>query len=403
MEETKPAEHASEKNEDTMEMDEMESGDLWDMCFVLDKIKRPTQKGYDLPDDDSKVKKWKEIQKKRGELFEHLRSKEVGLRCVKKRSSDGESMFVLIAAPQERLEIQAETISLNMKLKEENGGSFHSFSVENKSMFVAEDESEGFFRSIQRIYLIDTILEGDPLFGGAGLKFNKLSEDGIVTRVFALPNEEKRKELVQIWANPKRMFKRQPLQLIRNYLGEEITLYFAWLGFYTQWLWYATVAGVIATPFWLVDRFTHSYPFASWATTIYAIFLSLWATFFLEYWKRFNNSLNYQWGMLEYKETESERPSFQGVVNLGVYYQGIWVPLEDDQSKYNFQLPPKRKYYPTKVRRAKVVFSMPLVATMGITVIVATFSVLAIRLYVQTTVYPLLGSIVGGALNASLF
>jgi len=386
------------KDEDEVEMEE-HAGTVWDFCFVMDNVTRPTNKGSDLSDDDRKVQKWKDLQNKRKELVANLKSSRVGLKVAKRRSSDGKLVFVLIAAPEERLEIQAETINMPMKLKEEYGGGFHSFSVENKSMFLAEDESEGFFRSMQRIHLIETILQGDPEFGGAGLKFFKLVQDGIITRCFALPNEEKRKELVDIWANPKKMFKKQPLQLVRNYFGEEITLYFAWLGFYTQWLWYASIAGFIATPFWLVDRFTHAYPFASWATTVYAIYLSLWATFFLEYWKRYNNSLNYQWGMLEYKESETERPNFTGELALGVYYQGIWVPLEDDQSKYNFQLPPKRKYYPTKIRRTKVVSSMPLIATMGVTVIVATFAVLALRLFVQS-INSLLGSLVGGALNA---
>jgi hypothetical protein len=372
---------------------------VWDFCFVMDHITRPTHKGTDLPDDDHKVQKWKDLQTKRKEIVANLKSNRVGLKVGKRRSKDGTLAFILIAAPQERLEIQAETINLPMKLKEEYGGGFHAFSVENKTMFLAEDESEGFFRSMQRIYLIETILQGDPVYGGAGLKFYKMIHDGVITRWFPLPNEEKRKELVEIWANPKKVFKRQPLQLVRNYLGEEITLYFAWLGFYTQWLWYASIAGFITTPFWLVDRLTHAYPFASWATTIYAIYLSLWATFFLEYWKRYNNSLNYQWGMLDYKELETERADFKGETALGVYYQGTWVPLEDDQSKYNFQLPPKRKYYPTKIRRAKIVLSLPLVATMIITVVVATFAVLALRLFVQR-INSLLGSIVGGALNA---
>ena len=47
------------------------------------------------------------------------------------------------------------------------------------------------------------------------------------------------------WANPKQWFKYQPLDLIRDYFGEKMSFYFAWLGFYTAWLLIATVVGLI--------------------------------------------------------------------------------------------------------------------------------------------------------------
>jgi anoctamin-7 len=39
--------------------------------------------------------------------------------------------------------------------------------------------------------------------------------------------------------------KYQPLDAIRNYFGEQIAIYFAWLGFYTGWLIPVSVIGVL--------------------------------------------------------------------------------------------------------------------------------------------------------------
>jgi len=121
---------------------------------------------------------------------------------------------------------------------------------------------------------------------------------------------------------------------------------------------------------------------------------------FLEYWKRTNNTLNYTWGTTDYKEREVERPSFTGKLEQGVYYKGSWIPFEDGVAeKFEFELPPKRKYYPNKVRRSKVAAAFPLISTMIVSVVVASFAVLSLRLFVQrSSSYG--GSIAGAALNA---
>jgi len=47
------------------------------------------------------------------------------------------------------------------------------------------------------------------------------------------------------WARPSRLFKKQPLWLIKKYFGEKIGLYFAWLGFYTKMLIPASIVGLL--------------------------------------------------------------------------------------------------------------------------------------------------------------
>uniref|UniRef100_A0A673WU82 Anoctamin n=1 Tax=Salmo trutta TaxID=8032 RepID=A0A673WU82_SALTR len=58
-------------------------------------------------------------------------------------------------------------------------------------------------------------------------------------------SESERFNLYTHWAQFFSFFKEQPLNLIRKYYGEKIGIYFAWLGFYTEMLFFAAVVGLI--------------------------------------------------------------------------------------------------------------------------------------------------------------
>ena len=47
-----------------------------------------------------------------------------------------------------------------------------------------------------------------------------------------------------LYASWRGWFKKQPIFLIRNYFGERIAFYFAWIGHYTYWL---TIAAAVGT------------------------------------------------------------------------------------------------------------------------------------------------------------
>ena len=65
-----------------------------------------------------------------------------------------------------------------------------------------------------------------------------LFQDGSTTPVL-----NRRQVLHQYWARWGCWFKYQPLDHIREYFGERIAIYFAWLGFYTGWLLPAALVG----------------------------------------------------------------------------------------------------------------------------------------------------------------
>ena len=92
---------------------------------------------------------------------------------------------------------------------------------------------------------------------------------------------------------------------IRTYLGETVTIYFAFLEFYTYFLIPPAVLGIV------------SHLFASqlnedWAVALFCIFNLVWSTLFLESWKRRTAELAYKWGTIKMEQFEEPRAAFYG-------------------------------------------------------------------------------------------
>ncbi|KAH0616625.1 hypothetical protein JD844_027881, partial [Phrynosoma platyrhinos] len=192
---------------------------------------------------------------------------------------------------------------------------------------------------------------------------NKLLDSGIYKAAFPLhdsrfnhqsqdptcPNE--RYLLYREWAHPRNIFKLQPLDLVRKYYGEKIGIYFAWLGFYTQMLLLAAVVGlgcflygyftkdnctwsqevcdpniggnIIMCPqcdkectYWNLTITCESSKklciFDSFGTLVFAVFMGIWVTLFLEFWKRRQAELEYEWDTVEFLEQEEQvRPEYE--------------------------------------------------------------------------------------------
>uniref|UniRef100_A0A8C8AXN1 Anoctamin n=1 Tax=Otus sunia TaxID=257818 RepID=A0A8C8AXN1_9STRI len=147
--------------------------------------------------------------------------------------------------------------------------------------------------------------------------------------------------LYQEWARYGVFYKFQPIDLIRKYFGEKIGLYFAWLGLYTEFLIPSSVVGITVflygcitiesdipskemcdqrnafTMCPLCDKFCDywnlssacataraSHLFDNPATVFFSIFMAVWATMFLEQWKRLQMRLSYSWDLAGLEEEE---------------------------------------------------------------------------------------------------
>ncbi|XP_034391011.1 anoctamin-2 [Cyclopterus lumpus] len=180
--------------------------------------------------------------------------------------------------------------------------------------------------------------------------------DGSFTRRGRKDQRNDRQLLHDEWANYGVMHKYQPVHLIRKYFGEQIGLYFAWLGVYTQLLIPPSVLGIIVflygiftvdanvpsqeacddnlnitmcplcdgvCDYWHLSTVCSlaraSYLFDNGATVLFAIFMSLWAACFLEHWKRRQMCLKHMWDLTSLEDEEERvqeelRPEYEEVL-----------------------------------------------------------------------------------------
>ncbi|XP_044002725.1 anoctamin-5-like [Aphidius gifuensis] len=154
--------------------------------------------------------------------------------------------------------------------------------------------------------------------------------------------------LYKHWASLTKCFHYQPLDYIKDYFGVKIGLYFAWLGFYTHMLIPASIVGLLCFTYgWLTlydnkpsedicngnnsidmcplcDHFCSywdlretclhgrlTYLFDNPSTVFFAVFMSLWTTLFLEFWKKYSAEITHRWDLtgLDAQE-EHPRPHY---------------------------------------------------------------------------------------------
>ncbi|KAM9029389.1 anoctamin-6 [Ara ararauna] len=239
------------------------------------------------------------------------------------------------------------------------------FQKELLSNFYVQDK-DTFFNPATRSRIVHFILSRVEYATKNNVKkfgINKLLDTGIYKAAFPLhdssfrhpstdPNcPSERYLLYREWAHPKNLFKLQPLDFIRKYYGEKIGIYFAWLGFYTNMLIVAAIVGVgcflygcltkdnctwsqevcdpniggkiIMCPqcdkvctYWNLTITCESSKklciFDSFGTLVFAVFMGIWVTLFLEFWKRRQAELEYEWDTVEYLEQQEQvRPEYE--------------------------------------------------------------------------------------------
>ncbi|NXY56816.1 ANO9 protein, partial [Callaeas wilsoni] len=174
-------------------------------------------------------------------------------------------------------------------------------------------------------------------------KLHDLMKKKVFEAAFPLHKKEEIREILKKkWARWRVIFKKQPIEEIRCYFGEKVALYFAWLGWYTYLLVFAAVAGLatvaagttvfsssqvskeicdanntIMCPlcdqncsFWVLSdtciyaKVTHVID--NEATVAFAMFMAVWATVFLELWKRERATVVTNWDLYRWDEEEEE-------------------------------------------------------------------------------------------------
>ncbi|XP_033619758.1 anoctamin-4 isoform X5 [Fukomys damarensis] len=284
-------------------------------------------------------------QTEKREVFErNIRAE--GLQMEKESSLiNSDIIFVKLHAPWEVLGRYAEQMNVRMPF---------SFIIHNKDTF---------FNNATRSRIVHHILQRIKYEEGKNkIGLNRLLTNGSYEAAFPLHEGSYRSKnsirthgavnhrhlLYECWASWGVWYKYQPLDLVRRYFGEKIGLYFAWLGWYTGMLFPAAfiglfvflygvttldhcqvskevcrATGIIMCP--VCDKYcpfmrlsdscvyakvTHL--FDNGATVFFAVFMAVWATVFLEFWKRRRAVIAYDWDLIDWEEEEEEiRPQFE--------------------------------------------------------------------------------------------
>ncbi|TMS35135.1 hypothetical protein L596_002595 [Steinernema carpocapsae] len=243
------------------------------------------------------------------------------------------------------------------------------FIGQHLTSYVNYEDKENFFPPAERSRMVFDFLIRSRYDAVATEKYrigiDRLISNGTYTAAYPLHEEmicrrdvrddeelNDRQLLFHHWATPRNFYKYQPLDLIKRYFGTKIGLYFAWLGYYTKVLFPAAVTGLACVIFGVstlssdipsndicgsdgigsrvymcpvCDSFCDytplntscayakiSYVFDNPSTVFFATVMSIWATLFLEGWKRYHSEIAWKWGVLDFEvEEETIRPEFQ--------------------------------------------------------------------------------------------
>ncbi|NWY42851.1 ANO2 protein, partial [Sylvia atricapilla] len=235
----------------------------------------------------------------------------------------------------------------------------YPFSREKIYLYNIKDK-DNFFDNATRSRIVREILKRTSTKARNSMGIGTLIANNVYDAAYPLHDGEyegqnddmnERKLLYQEWARYGVFYKFQPIDLIRKYFGEKIGLYFAWLGLYTEFLIPSSLVGIIVflygcitiesdipsremcdqrnafTMCPLCDKFCDywnlssacataraSHLFDNPATVFFSIFMALWATMFLEQWKRLQMRLSYFWdltGLEEEEVSEHPRPEYE--------------------------------------------------------------------------------------------
>eukprot|EP00923_Selenidium_pygospionis_P008130 GHVN01013767.1.p1 GENE.GHVN01013767.1~~GHVN01013767.1.p1 ORF type:complete len:690 (-),score=63.75 GHVN01013767.1:87-2069(-) len=159
------------------------------------------------------------------------------------------------------------------------------------------------FRDVDRCRLLKTEINHY-------LNIDYMKSQKFIFSEFALHQLPNLKILTNEWSSWTKCDTSQDILLVRNYFGEAMAFYFAYLQFYTDLLIWPAVIGFIL---WAIEWIPMKNMHKNGMNCLYAFYISLWTSWFLERWTRREALHRYQWGM----ETDmpdrilAERPDFR--------------------------------------------------------------------------------------------
>uniref|UniRef100_A0A8D9FI56 Anoctamin n=1 Tax=Cacopsylla melanoneura TaxID=428564 RepID=A0A8D9FI56_9HEMI len=227
--------------------------------------------------------------------------------------------------------------------------------------YLFDEEHSEFLSAPTRSLIVDFILSRESYSSNTNdllsVGIERLVQDGVYKAAYPLHDGDYKNEqggqslrytLYEEWAKLKNLFKPQPADQIKHYLGVKCAFYFLWLGFYTRMLILASVLGCIVIFYGLFtlnsdtlsrdicnetlniimcplsDKTCNywklsdscitakiTYLFDNTFSVVFAFLMSIWAVLFLELWKRYSACLTHRWDLSRFTlKAEHPRPNY---------------------------------------------------------------------------------------------
>lgn len=171
------------------------------------------------------------------------------------------------------------------------------------------------FREIIRLKLTAILLESRPRSINSdgshamsqNLKIHRYLKEKWILGCFVMHNLAEAFILERKWR--RYPFTPQPLDDIKEYFGEKLGLYYAFVGHYTLYLVYPSL---LAIPFQILVFLSGNY--TAGYIPFFSGFLAVWSIMMLQFWKQKQRYYAMRWGMIGFEDNELERPGKNAAV-----------------------------------------------------------------------------------------
>ena len=234
----------------------------------------------------------------------------VGLEVTQQISRDEDEVFLKIAAPDSLLEEMAEQICMDKRLRV---GGYSNFTRESKKLFVSASGTS-FFSSLERQRLILAAMQLGLVEGGCDIDLDGEIESKVLTSVVPIHDVAiSQGRLMNSWCLASvKWWPSQPLDEVRDYFGERVALYFAFVQHLTRAMLLPSAVGAVAIAYGFVYGSIDNL-----FTPLYSLFVMIWMPWFCKSWRREEAWLAYRWNVEDFEETERQRPEFRGPKQRG--------------------------------------------------------------------------------------
>mmetsp|Transcript_76703 Transcript_76703/g.94160 ORF Transcript_76703/g.94160 Transcript_76703/m.94160 type:complete len:904 (+) Transcript_76703:57-2768(+) len=157
-----------------------------------------------------------------------------------------------------------------------------------------------------------------PMTGAGLLVQRALVERGNPLIAFFALSSSDNDDDIEKWGKLKEVLKcntnvgwHQKVDDIRDYYGESIAFYFAFIVHYIKWLWPMAIIGTIFFCFQLGFN-----DISLNGSSFLVIFAIVWSVLMVENWYRRESKLRFKWGMMRFEQSEVPLPTFRGKIKL---------------------------------------------------------------------------------------